>query len=160
MVTTCIGTAPLSLPSNAESETVLLPCLLGGLGPTPASQQLNLTWVGPSRRAVLTVQVSYRYPRLQEGPDVDWGQLIDNISKQENMTVVCRWEGDPGGHRMVRIEQHTTDLGCYEGGLRGWWGEGSRGGAEDTNGETWEGKTREGKAVQREGNGKLILWQI
>ncbi|KAL8176859.1 UNVERIFIED_CONTAM: hypothetical protein K2H54_039488, partial [Gekko kuhli] len=78
-----------------ESETVILHCMLDGLGPTPASNYLNLTWLGPLRTTVMNVQVRYRYPGLEAGPDMNWGLLIRNISRQNDTQVTCSWEGNP-----------------------------------------------------------------
>ncbi|XP_077169271.1 B-lymphocyte antigen CD19 [Paroedura picta] len=78
-----------------ESNTVILPCTLGGLGPTPASNALNLIWQGPLRTMVM-LQVNYHYPEPEAGPDMDWGLLIHNISRQDGTQVTCSGEGNPG----------------------------------------------------------------
>ncbi|XP_015281296.1 PREDICTED: B-lymphocyte antigen CD19 [Gekko japonicus] len=43
---------------------------------------------------VMSVEVNYRYPGLEAGPDMNWGLLIRNISRQDGMQVTCSWQGN------------------------------------------------------------------
>lgn len=50
---------------------------------------------------VLNFEAIYRYPEFEAGPEMDWGLLIRNISRQDGVQVTCSWEGNPGGHPIV-----------------------------------------------------------
>nr|XP_034992625.1 B-lymphocyte antigen CD19 [Zootoca vivipara] len=88
-----------------ETQAVLLPCTFNH---TLASDDLNLTWLGPSGKELSYVHVKYNHSEVNLGEK--WSLFIYNISRQYGMWFTCSWNGISG-------KKHTlTWTGDDDGG--------------------------------------------
>ncbi|XP_048338879.1 B-lymphocyte antigen CD19-like, partial [Sphaerodactylus townsendi] len=57
---------------------------------------------------VLNMEVKYLHPEHEASPDMDWGLLIHNISRQCGVQFTCHWEGNPD--KEVEVSDYPSDM--------------------------------------------------